>query len=81
MDRDELLARFDAEVRAQLEVRGGDRVERVGSIVRVIGGDCWISFSQLDRGGARIAIEAEVRYFRSLQKWTFAESHHRSLAC
>ncbi|MFD5427166.1 GNAT family N-acetyltransferase [Streptomyces sp. NPDC127084] len=72
MDHDELLARYDRQMRRQAPADGpGARVERVGDVVRHIaatGGDGWngIVWSDLDESTADAAIAEQLRYFESL---------------
>ncbi|WP_338674812.1 GNAT family N-acetyltransferase [Streptomyces sp. SCSIO 30461] len=76
MDHDELLARYDRQMRRQAPADGpGARVERVGDVVRHIAapgdgeGDGWngIIWSDLDDSTADAAIAEQLRYFDSLE--------------
>ncbi len=68
---DGLLEVFDREMRRGVRPDGpGDRVERVGGVVRHVGADehAWngVVWSDLDEAGADAAIAAQVAYFSSL---------------
>lgn len=65
LDVAQLLARFDAEMRARPPPEAGTRVERVGPVVRVLGESCWVSFSQLTSSNARAVIADQTAFFRS----------------
>ncbi|GAA0660906.1 GNAT family N-acetyltransferase [Kitasatospora atroaurantiaca] len=71
MDHDEALALFDRQLRRNAQADGpGTRVERVGGVVRQVGGAShdWngIVWSDLDPATADAEIEAQVRYFTAL---------------
>ena len=68
MDKSQVLAQFDAEMRAQPEIYGSDRVERVGPIVRVIGTHNWITYSRLDPSTVKAAVAGQTAFFRSLSQ-------------
>ena len=65
MDRVELLARFDLE-RRRPAVPRGYRIDSVGPVVRVVGEQCWVSFSDLDPATADRVVAEQASYFRSL---------------
>ncbi|GGO86777.1 GNAT family N-acetyltransferase [Wenjunlia tyrosinilytica] len=69
MDRDTVLAAFDQEMRRDARADGpGARIERVGAVVRQVGGERgWngVVWSDLDEATADAAIEAQVRHFGS----------------
>jgi GNAT superfamily N-acetyltransferase len=65
MDRIATLARYDAEMRRDPPHEPGERVEREGTIVRVVGDRSWIAFSQLSTETAARAVEAEAAQVRS----------------
>ncbi|MFG2192734.1 GNAT family N-acetyltransferase [Streptomyces sp. NPDC048639] len=70
MDRDQVLARFDRQMRRDARPDGPDaRVERSGAVVRRVGADGdWsaVLWSGLDEATADAEIAAQVRYFTSL---------------
>lgn len=70
MNREELLAAFDRQLRMGVRPDGaGDRVERSGRVIRHISrGDGWtgIAWSDLDPATADAEIAAQVAYFTSL---------------
>lgn len=68
MDRDEVLAAFDRELRRGARPVGpGDRVERAGQVIRYLG-DGWdcVIWSGFDSAVADVEIAAQVSYFTSL---------------
>jgi GNAT superfamily N-acetyltransferase len=70
MEPGELLARYDREVRQQPAPEPGSTVERVGTIVRMVGGTNCILYSHLEGTTARAAIE-EQRAFYAAQRREF----------
>ena len=66
MNAAEILARFDSEMRERPPVDEGTRVERAGTVVRLVGDQCMILYSRLNASNARDVIAAETAYFRSL---------------
>ena len=68
MDVAQVLARFDSEMRADPPPEPGTQVERVGSVVRVLGDSCSVSFSQLTPSDAGAVIAEQTAFFRSLGK-------------
>lgn len=69
MDQAEVLARYDEQMRRGLRAGPGDRVERVGAVVRHISaGQGWngVLWSGLDAATADAAIADQVRHFTSL---------------
>ncbi|TDC79707.1 GNAT family N-acetyltransferase [Streptomyces hainanensis] len=70
MDREEVLALFDRQMRRDARPDGpGARVERDGDVVRQVGADHdWngVLWSDLDEATADAAIAAQVRYFGTL---------------
>jgi GNAT superfamily N-acetyltransferase len=72
MDNDEVLALFDRQIRRDYPGDGpGDAVERDGNVVRHVGaGDSWcgVIWSDLDEQSADAAIDAQLRYFRGLER-------------
>ncbi|WKX73672.1 GNAT family N-acetyltransferase [Streptomyces sp. XD-27] len=70
MNRDEVLALFDRQMREGARADGpGARVERVGGVVRQVGGEHgWegVLWSDLDEATADAAIADQVRYFTAL---------------
>jgi ribosomal protein S18 acetylase RimI-like enzyme len=72
MQRQEILALYDRELRVNAPLPGADfRCERVGSVLRLVGAsaephDNCILFSHLDDAGADAAIAAEIGYFAAL---------------
>lgn len=72
MDGEAVLAMFDDEMRRGARPDGpGVRVERVGDVVRLVGGEHdWngVVWSDLERDTADGAISAQVRYYTSLSR-------------
>jgi GNAT superfamily N-acetyltransferase len=62
----EILAAYDAEMRRTPVPSPGCRVERVGSIVRVVGSDNCVIYSELTEADARPAVAAQVDHFTSI---------------
>jgi GNAT superfamily N-acetyltransferase len=62
----EILALYDAQMRADPPLETGIRHERVGAIVRAVGGDHAIIFSNLTGGDADEAIAEQAAFFRSI---------------
>jgi GNAT superfamily N-acetyltransferase len=63
LPKPELLAVYDAEMRRDPIPDPGSRVEFAGPVVRVVGKDSYVIFSDLDEANARPVVEAQVRYF------------------
>ncbi|HTT45520.1 MAG TPA: GNAT family N-acetyltransferase [Thermoplasmata archaeon] len=61
----EVLALYDDEMRRDPVPEPGSRVERVGSIVRIVGRENCILFSDLTEANARDAVAEQAEYFRS----------------
>jgi GNAT superfamily N-acetyltransferase len=61
-----VLAEFDAEMRAVPERSPADAVEEVDGVVRVVGAESWVTFSQLDARSAPAAVRAQAAFFRGL---------------
>ncbi|MCI4327539.1 MAG: GNAT family N-acetyltransferase [Thermoplasmata archaeon] len=82
--REEILAEFDATMRRDPSVDPGERVERVGSIVRVVGTRAWIAYSGLSETEAPAAVRAEVERAHAegieLEWKLFAHDSPRTLA-
>ncbi len=64
MDRTDILARFDREMRQDPPAEPGYRVEREGSIVRQVGEHAWICYSRLTEVDAPSVVAAEAARFR-----------------
>ncbi len=64
IDRDQVLALYDAEMRQDPIVETGTRVERVGPIVRVVGKENYVLFSRLRGANARDVVVAQAEFFR-----------------
>jgi GNAT superfamily N-acetyltransferase len=64
IDRSEILALYDAEMRMDPVPEIGSRVEKLGSIVRVIGKESYVIYSVLNRASAPAAINEQREYFR-----------------
>jgi len=64
VDPAQVLAEFDAEMRAVPERSPADVVEEVEGIVRVVGAESWVIFSRLDSSTAPSAVRAQAAYFR-----------------
>ena len=64
IDRGSVLALYDAEMRRDPIPEPGARVERVGTIVRVVGTDNYVLFSDLTEAGARAAVASQANFFR-----------------
>src|SRR5579871_6800350 len=64
MDRTDILARFDREMRQDPPAEPGYRVEREGSIVRQVGEHAWICYSHLTEVDAPSVVAAEAARFR-----------------
>ncbi|MFZ0891593.1 MAG: GNAT family N-acetyltransferase [Thermoplasmata archaeon] len=62
--RDEVLALYDAEMRKDPVPEAESRVEKLGSIVRVIGKESYVIFSELNQSTAPTAIAEQRDYFR-----------------
>ncbi|MFZ1023734.1 MAG: GNAT family N-acetyltransferase, partial [Thermoplasmata archaeon] len=60
----ELLALYDSEMRRDPVPEPGSRVERLGPIVRVLGKESYVIFSELDQATAPGAIAEQTEYFR-----------------
>ena len=65
LDANEILARFDSEMRAHPPRERGMRIERSGPVVRVLGDSCWISYSRLTSANARTVIAEQTAFFRA----------------
>ncbi|MGI0071342.1 MAG: GNAT family N-acetyltransferase [Thermoplasmata archaeon] len=64
--RDELLRRYDREMREDpVPLRGG-RVERVGRLVRMVDGENSVIYSHLNDADAPAAVAEEAEHFRAL---------------
>jgi GNAT superfamily N-acetyltransferase len=63
-DSRDLLALYDAEMRRDPVPDAGSRVERVGSVVRVVGSANYVLYSELTAEDARETIAAQAEYFR-----------------
>jgi len=61
----EVLAIYDKEMRRDPVPEPGSRVERVGSLVRVVGRENYILFSDLTEADARGAVAEQAEYFRT----------------
>lgn len=72
MDREEILALYDRELRGEVPLPGADfRYERAGAVLRLVGPsaaphDNCVVFSRLDAAGADAAIAGEIARFASL---------------
>jgi ribosomal protein S18 acetylase RimI-like enzyme len=64
LDRNEVLTRFDAEMRREPLPDPGSCVERVGPIVRVVGPDSYVAFSDLSEANVREVVASQVEFFR-----------------
>lgn len=64
IDRGSVLALYDAEMRRDPIPEPGARVERVGTIVRVVGTDNCVLFSDLTEAGARAVVTTQANFFR-----------------
>ncbi|MGP8072886.1 MAG: GNAT family N-acetyltransferase [Thermoplasmata archaeon] len=64
MQSDEVLAFYDAEMRRDPAPDPGSKVGRVGSIVRVVGRDNYVLFSDLTDTNARDAVAEQAKFFR-----------------
>jgi GNAT superfamily N-acetyltransferase len=64
IDRDRVLALYDAEMRQDPMVDPGTRVERVGPVVRVVGTENYVLFSRLTDANAREVIATQAEFFR-----------------
>ncbi|MGA8302490.1 MAG: GNAT family N-acetyltransferase [Thermoplasmata archaeon] len=61
--REALRALYDREMRQDPVPDPGSRVERLGPIVRVLGKENYVIFSQLDASNARTVVREQVEYF------------------
>lgn len=66
LDRDDLLQRFDSQVRSGIVAEPGIRVERTVHAVRVVGAWSCVLFSQLDEESADREISAQIDRFAHL---------------
>jgi GNAT superfamily N-acetyltransferase len=64
IDRRRVLALYDAEMRREPIPEPGARVEHVGTIVRVVGGDNCVLFSDLTAADAREVVSSQANFFR-----------------
>lgn len=67
MDMDEVLGKFDAQVRRDGVPEAGGRVDRVGGVVRHVGGWTGALWSGLDEEGADAAIAGELGWLASAE--------------
>lgn len=70
MDREELLARFDAEMRTDPPPEEGLVTQHAGPVVRQIGRRCVVIFSQLPAADAAARVAEETAFFRGLRRET-----------
>jgi GNAT superfamily N-acetyltransferase len=66
MNRTEILATFDREMRREPALFPGVGVERVGSVVRLVGAENMVLYSRLTEADARSVVHAEAEHFRAL---------------
>jgi len=59
-----ILSQYDAEMRRNPVVASGSRLERIGPIVRVVGTESMILFSDLGTENARAVVAAQAAFFR-----------------
>ncbi len=64
IEKTELLARFDTQVRRGIVAEPGIRVERTHRVVRIVGAWNCILYSELDTNTADSEIAAQIDYFR-----------------
>jgi GNAT superfamily N-acetyltransferase len=64
ISRDELLARYDAEMRRDPIPDPGSRVERVGPVVRIVGEESYVIFSDLRESNVLAIVAEEAAFFR-----------------
>ena len=65
VDRGALLALYDAEMRRAPIPEPGTRVEQVGTIVRVVGTENYVLFSDLTEVDARDVVASQADFFRA----------------
>jgi GNAT superfamily N-acetyltransferase len=63
---EELRAQFDREMRIDPPLYPGARSERVGPIVRVLGAENYVIYSDLDEGNAARVVAEQAQFFRRL---------------
>lgn len=68
MDRAQILARFDLEMRKRPPLEMNTRMEEVGPVVRVLGDSWWVSFSELTAANVRAVIAEQTADFRASGK-------------
>jgi GNAT superfamily N-acetyltransferase len=64
MDRSNVLARYDDEMRRHPVAEADGRVEEVGSVVRIVGSEGWLLFADLSPENARSTVVEQVEFFR-----------------
>jgi|HubBroStandDraft_1064217.scaffolds.fasta_scaffold01437_3 GNAT superfamily N-acetyltransferase len=60
----EILALYDQEIRRDPVAEPGYRVERVGPVVRVVGPDGWVIYSDLTDANVRETVASQAEFFR-----------------
>jgi len=66
IDRAQVLAQYDREIRRDPPPYEGVRVERAGPVVRVVGRDNFVIYSELTSENARRVVAEQARFFRAL---------------
>jgi GNAT superfamily N-acetyltransferase len=62
---DEVLALYDAQIRKDPVPDPGSRVERVGSVVRVVGTENYVLYAELNPTNVQDVVRAQAEYFRN----------------
>ena len=67
IQREEVLAQYDREMRRDPRPGPGSRVDRLGPIVRVVGTENCVTFSDLNDSNVRSVVAEQVEFFRTAQ--------------
>ncbi|MFZ0699985.1 MAG: GNAT family N-acetyltransferase [Thermoplasmata archaeon] len=83
-DREKILALYDAEMRRNPIPEPGTRAERVGTVVRIVGSDNYVVFSDLSETDASEVVASQAEFFRRAgvqAEWkTFGHDRPKDLA-
>jgi GNAT superfamily N-acetyltransferase len=64
LNRSEVLARYDEQMRRHPVAEAGGRVEEAGPVVRIVGKEGWILFAELSPENARTTVVDQVEFFQ-----------------